>query len=52
MHFTSKGPLLSHRRMSENDKALVDHGVIRNAENDVTSAINGTALGIDLVDGI
>ena len=52
MHFTSKGPLLSHRCVSEIDKALVDDGIKRNAEKDVTGATNGTALGIDLVDGI
>ena len=34
-HFTSKGPLHSHRRTSEIDKALVDHGTKRNAEKDV-----------------
>ena len=38
--------------MSEIDKALVDHGKKRNAAQDVTGATNGTALGIDLVDGI
>ena len=52
MHFTSEGPLLSHRRMSEIDTALVDYGTKRNAEKDVTGATNGTALGIDLVDGL
>ena len=52
MHFNSKGPLLSHRRVSEIDKALVDHGKKRNAAQDVTGATSGTALVIDLVDGI
>ena len=47
MQVTSKGPLLSHRRMSETDTALVDHGMKRNAEKDVTGATNGIALGID-----
>ena len=50
LHFTSKGPLLSHRLMSDIDKALVDHGMKRNADKDVTGA-NGTAFGIDFVDG-
>ena len=52
MHFTSKEPLPSHRRMSEIGKALADHGIKRNAEKDVVSATNGTDFGIDLVDGI
>ena len=47
--YTSKGPLLSHRLVSEIHKALVDHGIKRNAEKDVTGAANGTALGLDLV---
>ena len=51
MRFTSKGPLLSHRRMSDIDKALADHGIERKAEKDVPAATNGTASGIDLVDG-
>ena len=51
MHFTSEGPLLSHRRTSEIDTALVDHGIKRNAEKDVKGATNGTTLGSDLVDG-
>ena len=46
MHFISKRPLCSHRRMSEIDKALIDHGIKRNAEKDVTDTINGTTLGI------
>ena len=52
MHFTSKGPLLSHRGTSEIDEALVDHEIKRNAEKDVTGATNGTALGSDLADGL
>ena len=51
MHFTSKGPLLSHRRMSEIDKALVGQAVKRNAEKNVTGAEPVWGL-IDLVDGI
>ena len=38
--------------MSDIDKALVDHGIQRNAEKNLTGATNGTALGIDLVDGM
>ena len=51
VHVTLQGPLHSHRRVSDIDKALVDHGIERNVEKDVTAATNGTALGTDLVDG-
>ena len=51
VHVTLQGPLHSHRRVSDIDKALVDHGIERNAEKDVTAATNGTALETDLVDG-
>ena len=51
MHVTSQGPLHSHRRVSDIDTALVDHGIERNAAKVVTAAANGTDLEIDLVDG-
>ena len=63
LHFTSND-ILTRRvissqirlstlcRMGEIHKALVDRGIKRNAEKDVTGASNGTALGTDLVHGI
>ena len=49
--FTSKGPQVSLRRMVDIDTAMVDHGVRRNIEKNMTAAHNGTALGVAIVSG-
>lgn len=51
--FFSPGPLRrSVQAMARVDKAFAAHGVVRHAKKDVTGALSGTAVGIDLVDGV
>ena len=34
------------------DAAMTDHGVEKHASKDVNAALNGTVIGVDLVDGL
>ena len=52
MHFTQGDPELSSSRMRDLDRAMKEGGVVRNADKDLVAASSGTAIGIDLDEGL
>ena len=52
MHFTQNDPQLSASRMRDLNRAMEDGDVVRNTAKDLVGARSGTAIGIDLDEGL
>ena len=52
MHFTQNDAALSASRMLDLDRAMAAGGVVRNKDKDLVATRSGTAIGIDLDEGL
>ena len=51
MHFTTQGYWAAETRMRNLDRVMAARGVQKNVSKDITGVTDGTAIGIDLVQG-